>query len=97
MIENEKFNNYVEAYKQLPLQEKKNIVNDEVKKLLAIIEKAKSDIGLQSQLLLNKEILDLNRDSVSDDDFVEAMFVYIHTIQESLGDYFNEIVKYLYK
>lgn len=97
MIEKENFNQYVEAYKKLPLQEKKKIVNEEVKKLLAFIEKAKMDVNIKSEILFNREILDLNGDSVSDDDFVEGMFVYVHSIQESLGEYFNEIAKYLYK
>ena len=44
-----------------------------------------------------KEILDLNKEIVSDEDFVEAMFVYVHSIQESLGEYFNVVSKYLYR
>lgn len=97
MVENEKFNEYVEAYKKLPLQEKKQIVNKEIKTLLAFVEKAKMDLKLEEKILFNREILDLNQENISDDDFVEAIFVYIHAIQESLGQYFNEVSKYLYK
>jgi len=97
MIEKEEFNKYVETYKKLPLQEKKEIVNAEVKKLLAFIEKAKMDVNAKEEILFNREILDLNQEVVSDDDFVEAMFVYIHSIQESLSEYFNAVSKYLYK
>lgn len=97
MQENKMFNEYVEKYKLLPLQEKKNIVNKETKELLAFIEKAKKDININDEILFNREILDLNNDNISDDDFVEAMFVYIHAIRESLGKYFNEISKILYK
>lgn len=97
MQENKIFNEYVEKYKNLPLQEKKNIVNQEIKELLAFIDKAKKDLNIQDEILFNREILDLNTDNVSDDDFVEAMFVYVHAIQESLGKYFNEVSKILYK
>lgn len=97
MNTNEKFDAYIDAYKQLPLQEKKKMVNEEVKKLLAFIDKAKKDLNIADDILFNREILDLNRDNVSDDDFVEAMFVYVHAIQESLGKYFNEVSKVLYK
>ena len=92
-MKQEKFNAYVEAYKKLPLDKKKKIVNDEVKKLLGFIEKAKSDLGISDEILFNREILDLKRDYVSDEDFVEAMFVYVHSIQESLGTYFNNILE----
>lgn len=97
MQENKLFNEYVEKYKTLPLQEKKNIVNQEIKELLAFIDKAKKDLNINDEILFNREILDLNQDNVSDEDFVEAMFVYIHAIQESLGKYFNEVSKILYK
>ena len=40
---------------------------------------------------------DLNSDNVSDDDFVEAMFVYIYSIREALSIYFNTVSKILYK
>lgn len=97
MKKQEKFNAYVEAYKKLPLQQKKEIVNAEVKKLLGFIEKAKMDMNVNEEILFNREILDLNKEYVSDEDFVEAMFVYVHAIQESLGEYFNAVSKYLYK
>ena len=97
MIQNETFNEYIEAYKKLPLQKKKQMANEEVKKLLAFIEKANNDLNLNDTILFNREILDLNSDNISDDDFTEAMFVYIHTIRESLGAYFNKVSEVLYK
>lgn len=97
MNTNEKFDAYIDIYKQLPLQEKKKMANEEIKKLLAFIDKAKRDLNISDNFLFNREILDLNSDNVSDEDFVEAMFVYIHAIQESLGKYFNEVSKVLYK
>lgn len=97
MIQNETFNEYIEAYKKLPLQKKKQMANEEVKKLLAFIEKANNDLNLNDTILFNREILDLNSDNVSDDDFVEAMFVYIYSIREALSIYFNAVSKILYK
>ncbi|MCI5879171.1 MAG: hypothetical protein MRZ34_00065 [Bacillales bacterium] len=97
MIQNETFNEYIEAYKKLPLQKKKQMANEEVKKLLAFIEKANNDLNLNDTILFNREILDLNSDNVSDDDFVEAMFVYIYSIREALSIYFNTVSKILYK
>lgn len=97
MIQNETFNEYIEAYKKLPLQKKKQMANEEIKKLLAFIEKANNDLNLNDTILFNREILDLNSDNVSDDDFVEAMFVYIYSIREALSIYFNTVSKILYK
>ncbi len=97
MREDSSFNQYVNAYKKLPLQKKKEMVNEETKKLIAFIEKINADMGIKGQTLFNREILDLNSNNISDDDFTEAMFVYIHTIRESLGAYFNKVSEVLYK
>ena len=97
MREDSSFNQYVNAYKKLPLQKKKEMVNEETKKLIAFIEKINADMGIKDQTLFNREILDLNSDNVSDDDFVEAMFVYIYSIREALSIYFNTVSKILYK
>ena len=97
MIQNETFNEYIEAYKKLPLQKKKQMANEEVKKLLAFIEKANKDLNLNDTILFNRDILDFNSATVTDDDFVEAMFVYIYSIREALSIYFNTVSKILYK
>lgn len=97
MIENKEFNEYVELFKKLPLQAKKEKVNEEIKKLIAFIEKAKADLKIDSKMLYNRELLDLNNDNISDEDFVEAMFVYVYILQESMGIYFNTVAKVLYK
>ena len=48
--------------------------------------------GLSAELLLNKEVLDIKDKNSTEDDFVEAIFVYILSIQELLASYvdFNE-------
>ena len=97
MKENEAFNAYVEAYKKLPLDAKKRRVNEEIKKLWAFIAKANADLKIDNEMLFNREILDLNKETISDEDFVEAMFVYVYSIEESLGKYFNAVSKILYK
>lgn len=97
MHQDEKFNEYVELFKQFPINEKKKRTHNEIKKLVAFVEKAKQDLNIESNLLYNKELKDLNNDEISDDDFVEAIFVYTHMLEESIGAYFNAVSQYLYK
>lgn len=96
MIENKEFNDYIECYKKMPLDLKKDLVIEESKKILAFLEKLKNDFNVQGKILFNKEILDV-KNSSSEEDFTEAMFVYIHSIEESLGEYIDMISKILYK
>ena len=45
------------------------------------------NLGKENTILLNKEVLDVKEGVSSEEDFVEAMFVYILMIQESLASY----------
>ena len=83
----EKLNNFVEAYKKLSLIDKKVALEKEIKETLALLEKLHQNLGKENTILLNKEVLDVKDGVSSEDDFVEAMFVYILMIQESLASY----------
>lgn len=41
------------------------------------------------KMLFNREIID-TRNNYIQDDFAEAVYVYVEAIKEALGDYFNE-------
>ena len=83
----EKLNNFVEAYKKLSLIDKKVALEKEIKGTLALLEKLHQNLGKENTILLNKEILDVKDGVSTEEDFVEAMFVYILMIQESLASY----------
>ena len=83
----EKLNNFVEAYKKLSLIDKKVALEKEIKETLALLEKLHQNLGKENTILLNKEILDVKDGVSTEEDFVEAMFVYILMIQESLASY----------
>lgn len=82
---NEKFDKYVELFKQLPLEEKRKIVLKESKELLAFFSELNDS---KNEILINREILDAEKENVSEDDYVEALFVYINSLKELIGDYF---------
>jgi len=83
----EKFNNYIETYKKLSLIDKKQALEKEIKETLALLQKLHENLGKENDILFNKEVLDVKDGISSEEDFVEAMFVYILTIQESLASY----------
>ena len=78
------FNSYISEFKKLPIEEKRKIFKDETKELLAVI----STLNKQTPMLLNKELLDIeNTNKYTEDDFIEAMYVYICSIKEEIGNY----------
>ena len=89
----EKLNNFVEKYKKLSLVDKKIAIEKEIKETLALLEKLHEKLGKENDILFNKEVLDVKDGVSSEEDFVEAMFVYVLTIQESLASYVDLIDK----
>lgn len=89
----EKLNNYVEKYKRLSLVDKKIAIDKEIKETLALLEKLHENLGKENEILFNKEVLDVKDGVSNEEDFVEAMFVYVLTIQESLASYVDLIDK----
>ena len=81
-IDDSNFNDYVEKYKNLPLNEKKEILENQIKELIAVLDTLNQKHGKNSKMLFNREILDLKKENATEDDFVEAMFVYSYSIKE---------------
>ena len=74
---------YLKYFKDLPLEEKKEIVLDELKLLTSLTNKMCTEIGTDNEVLLNKEVLKTN----TEDDYNEALMTYICSIKNSLSDF----------
>lgn len=78
---------YIEYYKGLSLREKQEIIIDELKTLTAMTNKMCQEIGANNEILLNKEVADVNKESYTEDDFSETVITYICSIKNSLSDF----------
>ena len=88
----EEFNNCVREFCNLELYEKRQVIVDDLIETLSIVDKVASDIGKNQELLLNREVLDIkNLQECSENDFNEALFVYLHSIREPLGTILEKI------
>lgn len=87
-----KFDNYIEAYTQLNIDDKKNEIINKLKKMISNIMYINQNIGRTHELLINKELLDLNNIPVSEKDFLEGIFVYINTLDDELSDLLNYLI-----
>jgi len=79
------FDDLMERYKELSLAEKQKENISELKELLALLHKICGDIGIEKSLTLNKEVLDLNKEGSTIDDYLEAEYVYINEVKKHLG------------
>lgn len=87
----EDFNEYMEFFKSQSLKEKQNIVIEQLKLLMGLTNNMCKELDVNNEILLNKEVTDLNKDNYTEDDFAEALIVYINSIQNSLCDFSNKL------
>lgn len=86
-IENEEFNNYVSMFKQLSKKDKEEALINILKENLVVVEKLLENKDVNKEVLFNKEILDLKKENYTDDDYLEAVFVYLHSFRELFASY----------
>ena len=80
-VEDSKFNEMIEVFKKLPLKNKKEIVQNDFKELIAVLK----EIDKDDYVLYNKGILDVEKEEQAEDDFVEAIYVYLSSVKEMMG------------
>lgn len=90
-IKTDNFDEYMKSFKKQPLKEKQNIVIGQLKILATITNTMCKELNIQNELMLNRELLDLNKEYYTEDDFAEAIIVYINSIQNSLCDFDNKL------
>lgn len=87
------FDAYVEEFKKIPLEEKKDKVIESIQELLGAMQSEAEDLGIEYTDLLNKEIIDIKKENRTEDDYVEAVFVYIESIKEVYSKVMLEIIE----
>lgn len=87
----ENINDYIKYFKEQTLKEKQSIIYEQLQVLMSLTNSLCKELNIENEPILNKEILDLNNNNYSEDDFAEAIIVLINSIQNSICDYANGI------
>lgn len=81
------FNAFIDEYKENNLFNKQQIIISELKELIGLFQKLCSMCGYEPELLINREIVDVEKDNYTQEDFAEAVYVYIQTYKDILADF----------
>ena len=81
------FEEYIEYFKGLPLKQKQEIIIDELKLLTAMTNKMCKEIDANNEVILSKEVVDINKENYTEDNFSDALITYICSIKNSLDDF----------
>ena len=85
------FEEYMKFFKEQPLKEKQSIIIEQLQMLSGFANSLCKEIEVKNDLLINRELVDVRKDNYTEDDFAEAVIVYINSIQDSLCDYASGI------
>lgn len=83
------FKDYVEKFKVLSIPDKRIEIINSMKELNGVVEALSEIKCVELENLKSKEILDFNNGLESEDDFLEALFVYVENLKNLIGQYFN--------
>ena len=81
------FNAFIEEYKELPLIDKQQTLVNDLKEIIALFQELCRIYRIDYELLVNREILDIKKTNYSEDDFVEAIYVYIQMFKDVLSNF----------
>ena len=81
------FKEYIEEFKKLTTSEKRMELVDSIKELSGIIDSLAERENKNLEYLKSKEISKLNNGFESEDDFLEALLVYVENSKNLIGQY----------
>ena len=73
------FEKVIECYKDMSVSDKREVNIEELKKMIAIVEKICVERNIPYRQIKSKEILQYNN---SEEDYLEAQFIYISYLKE---------------
>ena len=84
---NIEFQNYINAFKELDYSSKKEELINSFKEFIVMLDSIASADNISLKYLHSNEILDFNNNNKSDEDFVEAVLVYLEVAKDLIGQY----------
>lgn len=84
------FNNYIEEFKKLDTNSKREEFIRVLKEFVAFLNVMASNEGLEVNFLKNNEILDLKKEYITEDDFIEASLVYLENAKNIIGEFLDK-------
>lgn len=83
------FEKLMDDFKIKLLKEKREKIIEELKLMIIVLKKVCDDNNIVYQEIKSREIIVLENPSCSEDDYLEALFVYVELLKVYLGSYFN--------
>lgn len=90
-VQKEAFSGLMEYYKLLPTKNKRDEIVGMLEELISNYSKICTKFGVMPDMALNKEILNIKRDDLTEDEFLHAMFAYLNTLQDISAQFIDRM------
>ena len=90
-VQKEAFTGLMEYYKNLPLEKKRDEIVSELEELISNYSKICTRFGVMPDMMLNKEMLNINRKNITEEEFLHALFAYLNTLEDISAQFINRV------
>ena len=90
-VQKEAFSGLMEYYKLLPTQNKREEIVSVLEELISNYSKICTKFGIMTDMTLNKEILNIKRDDLTEDEFLHALFAYLNTLEDISSQFIDKM------
>lgn len=90
-VQKEAFSGLMEYYKLLPIENKRSEIVSMLEELISYYSKICTSFGVMPDMALNKEILNLSRENLTEDEFLHAIFAYLNTLQDISAQFIDKM------
>jgi len=84
---NRVFKEYIEAFKELDTDRKREEFIKSLKDFIVIFDSLAQQDNIKIEYMHSNEILDLQKENLSEADFIEASVVYLEIAKDIIGQY----------
>lgn len=90
-VQKEAFSGLIEYYKLLPKETKRIEIINVLEELISNYSKICTMFGVMPNMMLNKEMLNINRKNITEEEFLHALFAYLNTLQDISAQFINKM------
>ena len=90
-VQKEAFSGLMEYYKLLPTQNKRNEIVNILEELISYYSSICTKFGVLPDMALNKEILNITRENLTEDEFLHGVFAYLNTLQDISAQFIDRM------
>ena len=90
-VQKEAFSGLMEYYKLLPTKNKRNEIVNILEELISYYSSICTKFGVLPDMALNKEILNITRENLTEDEFLHGVFAYLNTLQDISAQFIDRM------